>query len=174
MTRAHVSELVPLAHQLSAHEFQRRLGGPLLAGPPLEPGVEEEGAATIATTIGVQPGLREPVDLASHEYFVLKKARPALFGRGVTMGRSSKSDVVISSDSISKLHARVRLDKSGLVYVSDLGSSNGTQVNGAFVNPGEEVELQHRDEIILGTRQLRFYDAALLHSVLSKMVPTLS
>ncbi len=48
---------------------------------------------------------------------------------GGLIGRDSKSDIVLGSDTVSREHARLTLH-GGQAYVADLGSSSGTFVNG--------------------------------------------
>lgn len=62
---------------------------------------------------------------------------PVTLGRAITVvGRSSKlSDLVIDHTSISKQHC-VLVKTDGLIYLRDLGSTNGTRVNGQRVIRG--------------------------------------
>jgi len=53
-------------------------------------------------------------------------------GRRIVVGRAATSDVPIYDPTISRRHAEVALANGG-VQVKDLGSSNGTFVNGARV-----------------------------------------
>jgi len=53
-------------------------------------------------------------------------------GRTVVVGRAVTSDVPIYDPTISRRHAELRLTDGG-VQVKDLGSSNGTFLNGARV-----------------------------------------
>lgn len=48
------------------------------------------------------------------------------------IGRSSRADVVLAEDSVSRRHARLFLEK-GILHIEDLGSSNGVLVNGSRV-----------------------------------------
>jgi diguanylate cyclase (GGDEF)-like protein len=69
------------------------------------------------------------------------------------LGRSHRADVRIDDDSISRLHAKVTLAGSDIV-IEDLGSSNGTLVNGERVARGA---LKDGDKIRLGeTTILKF------------------
>ncbi len=71
----------------------------------------------------------------------------------ITIGRSPDCDVFLSAKEVSRHHAEVRRDDDGFLLV-DLGSMNGTQVNGAGV---KERRLADGDEITLGrTVALRF------------------
>ena len=73
----------------------------------------------------------------------------------VTIGRSkSGNDLTIDTDGqISKRHARIELDPDGKFTVYDLGSTNGTKVNGRRV---ENRTLNDGDEITIGTTRLVF------------------
>jgi hypothetical protein len=50
-------------------------------------------------------------------------------GTGITVGRSSDADVVIDDPYSSEFHFRVVV-QDGAVIITDLGSTNGTYVNG--------------------------------------------
>jgi pSer/pThr/pTyr-binding forkhead associated (FHA) protein len=52
------------------------------------------------------------------------------------IGRSSKhADLVVPSASVSARHAMLRSGADGVLEIQDLGSSNGTTVNGARIGP---------------------------------------
>jgi len=68
-----------------------------------------------------------------------------LLSHRTTFGRSADNDVVLPGKKSSRAHAQVVLTQ-GLVALIDLGSSNGTQVNGlpvrkTFLNSGDRVDL---------------------------------
>lgn len=173
-----MADYIKLAHQCSADEFFERLGGHVLAGAPEE---EHDGDASTAiatvvwsgASVGSAVDITSSTDITRYQVHVIRQVRQTLFGKAVLAGRSSKNDICIQHESVSKVHAKFRETKSGAILLSDCGSSNGTQVNGAFVAPGEEVELQHRDEVRLGSRDFRFYDGRKLHATLSRIVPEL-
>ena len=54
---------------------------------------------------------------------------PLFVGDQLTIGRDPRSDVPLEEDGVSRQHARV-LVSAGRVEVKDLGSTNGTYVNG--------------------------------------------
>jgi two-component system response regulator AtoC len=60
---------------------------------------------------------------------------PLLEGAPVTFGRGAEADVHTESTRVSRLHARFSLTE-GVVEVHDLGSRNGTMINGALVRDG--------------------------------------
>lgn len=72
---------------------------------------------------------------------------------GVIIGRLPDCEVVLSDGNVSRRHAQVRL-VSGHYTVSDLGSTNGTKVNGARIVAPQE--LTPGDEITVGNSVLRF------------------
>jgi len=49
-------------------------------------------------------------------------------GQALVVGRSRDCDVVLGNESVSRRHARIWIDKSGVLWVEDLGSSGGTYV----------------------------------------------
>ncbi len=69
-----------------------------------------------------------------------------------TIGRSPESDVVISDEFMSSHHARVVRSASGFV-LEDLGSTNGTVLNGRKVSGPSP--LHAGDKIELGTVTLK-------------------
>ncbi|MGE0795625.1 MAG: FHA domain-containing protein, partial [Acidimicrobiia bacterium] len=54
-------------------------------------------------------------------------------GEEVTVGRAAGCTVTLEDNYVSQLHARL-FRKDGAVYVEDLGSTNGTYVNGQKLN----------------------------------------
>jgi hypothetical protein len=70
---------------------------------------------------------------------------PVAAGR-VLLGRSSACELVFADDTVSRRHAELRV-VDGRWMLRDLGSSNGTWVNGRRVM---EVEVVAGDEIVLG------------------------
>jgi pSer/pThr/pTyr-binding forkhead associated (FHA) protein/subtilisin family serine protease len=72
--------------------------------------------------------------------------------RGATLGRSSDNDVHLSDSLVSRKHARIEL-KGAVFTIIDLGSANGTFVNGQRIR---QAALRSGDEIRMGTSQLRF------------------
>jgi len=71
-------------------------------------------------------------------------------------GRSLTADTRIDSPSVSREHARITsVEEDGSTHftVADLGSSNGTRVNGALV---ESAQLRNGDKILMGTVLFKF------------------
>lgn len=51
-----------------------------------------------------------------------------------TLGRTARADFIVDAALVSRLHCRLTADRSDQLVVEDLGSTNGTQVNGARVD----------------------------------------
>ncbi|HJW08977.1 MAG TPA: FHA domain-containing protein, partial [Holophagaceae bacterium] len=66
----------------------------------------------------------------------------------VTVGRSLQNDMVVEDSSLSRHHARFEFSE-GRVTLEDLGSRNGTQVNGLEIT--RKCAVKPGDEILLGT-----------------------
>ena len=68
----------------------------------------------------------------------------------VTLGRVSENTIELADASVSSRHAQ--LARSGSDYAfRDLGSTNGSQYNGAPAAPGEDFVLQNGDMVTLGS-----------------------
>ncbi|HHH30017.1 MAG TPA: GGDEF domain-containing protein [Polyangiaceae bacterium] len=79
--------------------------------------------------------------------------RARVVGASFTIGRSGRADLTLRDKRISSRHCRIE-DRGDSFALIDLGSTNGTSVNGAAVH-GERVLHQH-DRIELGDTVVRF------------------
>ena len=78
----------------------------------------------------------------------------ALNARAVTIGRGSQNDIALDSDDFaSARHARIEPRRDG-VWVEDIGSTNGTYVNGARLEKPRR--LAPGDVIRVGSTDVRF------------------
>ena len=86
-------------------------------------------------------------------------AAPIPLERGeVTLGRALEADVRVNDARASRLHARIRTERDPRTgeqryRLTDLGSTNGTLVNGV---PIAEAFLQDGDKLTIGEQLLRF------------------
>ena len=74
----------------------------------------------------------------------------------LVIGRSSELDMVLIEDMVSRKHAKISL-QPGQIAISDLGSTNGTFVNGEKV---KKARLKEGDRILIGTSILKLVGTA--------------
>lgn len=72
-------------------------------------------------------------------------------GTKLTIGRSEEADISIDNTAISRLHAALEL-KGGVHFLTDLGSTNGTTVNGERISA--TVPVTEKDTITIGKFRL--------------------
>ena len=77
---------------------------------------------------------------------VVRTERVKLAGRQLTIGRDEANDLVLDDPDVSRSHAEVKRDDEGAL-LTDLGSTNGTRVNGAGV---DKARLRPGDQIGIG------------------------
>lgn len=72
----------------------------------------------------------------------------------ITFGRSSEATILLRDSLVSRLHLAVDFNRGQCSYfISDLGSSNGTFLNGIRIT---EATLKDSDKILIGDTILRF------------------
>jgi adenylate cyclase len=77
-----------------------------------------------------------------------------LVGKTLSLGRAKDNNVVFSSHKVSRRHAIVHAQGASEFSIVDLGSSNGTHLNGRrVIGP---IALQHGDVIQIGEQNLTF------------------
>ncbi len=80
--------------------------------------------------------------------------RHILCDRPITIGRDDDIELPLSDGSISRRHCRVEREDSGRYILVDLGSTNGTALNGQQVR--EQIPLAEGDKIFLGASVVKF------------------
>jgi len=119
------------------------------------PAPEPSGRTMVYSTAG---RLAEPLEeraraRAQTALLILDGRRLVIGPGGATVGRSRQCDVVLSDPNVSRQHAQIR-PRCGSWVLSDLGSTNGSRLNGRLVEAPEVV--RPGDEIELGATVLRF------------------
>jgi hypothetical protein len=116
--------------------------------PAPEPIIPADGVDAVVSLRLVDSG--QIVHLAGRNEFTL--------GR-VTEGQPILPDVDLSgyeayAQGVSRLHAALKIINSRVV-ITDLGSSNGTRVNGQKILPNFDYPLNHGDVIALGKLRIQ-------------------
>jgi hypothetical protein len=113
---------------------------PSLGGTPSAPAAAPAPVPTLKATLTMGDGSRIAL-------------RPGV----ISVGRSAESTIPLNDTNVSRRHAELRLRGEGAdaVWVLvDLGSTNGTLINGVKVN-GEQV-LRKNDAIVFGATKARY------------------
>jgi hypothetical protein len=106
---------------------ERRLGPDLGAG--VEPQLE------VVAAMGYEPGT--VLDVSD----------------GATMGRADSADIHVEDPFASSVHARI-FARNGFMYVEDMGSTNGTYLNGRQLRKPEQ--LKPADKIRIGDSEYSY------------------
>jgi ABC transport system ATP-binding/permease protein len=85
-------------------------------------------------------------------------ARLPLPVKPIRIGRTPGNDLVVSDLGVSRRHAELRKSPSGRYQIIDLGSHNGTFVNGARV---DQAELTEQDIVSIGHATFRLAEGEL-------------
>jgi hypothetical protein len=72
----------------------------------------------------------------------------------IIIGRSPDAEIVMAEDMVSRKHARLRVSGDS-VSITDLGSTNGTYVNGERV---QRADIEIGDRVLVGTSIFRICD----------------
>jgi Protein of unknown function (DUF3662)/FHA domain len=143
--------------RLGLGEFgiQTRAVSPAPEDEPDQPVAEESGRTMIYSTAGrVAEPLEERARSRQHTALLLMGGKRLVVGpAGATLGRSRQCDVMVDDANVSRNHAESR-PRGGSWVITDLGSTNGSRLNGLRLE-GSEV-LKPGDEIELGTTRIEF------------------
>ena len=115
-----------------------------------------------AATVQLQPmGLRKifhfhGADLSGRKFgFGVEVDDLAKREGGVLIGRDSgQCDVVLANTSVSRRHARLILGTNNTLQIEDVGSTNGTAINGTPIAPGLTQPLEPGSMLRLGDIEL--------------------
>jgi hypothetical protein len=76
-------------------------------------------------------------------------------GEGATMGRADSSDIPVDDAFASSAHARV-FSRGDYMYVEDMGSTNGTYLNGRQLRQAERLKVA--DVVRIGDSEYRYQE----------------
>ena len=105
------------------------------AGPDLSAGVRPR--LEVVAAMGFEPGA--VIDVSE----------------GATLGRAGSADIHVEDPFASSVHARI-FPRSGFMHVEDMGSTNGTYLNGRQLRKPEQ--LKPADTIRIGDSEYRYQE----------------
>jgi hypothetical protein len=104
-------------------------------------------AHTVEATAGGLTKKRPTKDELSKKYVIpLSKSPRNSYLSQITLGRARNNDIIIRSSRISKIHCMFHRDEEGYL-LEDMGSVNGTSINGTPGEKGKPVRLYDGDVI---------------------------
>jgi pSer/pThr/pTyr-binding forkhead associated (FHA) protein len=103
--------------------------------PGLDLGAGVEPQLEVVAAMGYEPGT--VIDISE----------------GVTLGRAGSADIHVEDPFASSVHARI-FARNGFMYVEDMGSTNGTYLNGRQLRKAEQ--LKPADKIRIGDSEYSY------------------
>lgn len=107
-----------------------------------------------ATPIGEKPrdeGMGVVVPETGHGWcLVVGGQRVPLSGTRLVIGRED-ADVIVAGQGVSRRHAELIATPEGW-FVRDLGSTNGTRLDGRRLEPGEAAAIQGPARLVFGSQ----------------------
>src|SRR5215212_12236088 len=128
-------------------DLARYEGTPAAAEPVDLPGPRRRERATPDLRSGVSPRL-EVVAAMGHE-----PGTTFDVGEGATFGRSNGADIRVDDPFASSAHARI-FSRGDFLYVEDMGSTNGTYLNGRQLRTAERLKVG--DLVRIGDSEYRY------------------
>lgn len=132
----------------------------LVGGQPLS---DAGGYATTAATVRTRPSRKDATPFDARE---IKKSASNPYSDRIAVGRARNCDIVFRDPSVSKLHAHFRVDASTGLMLADVGSQNGTSVNGIRMTARQPEPISVGDELSFGDVVATVVDAGHLWDLL--------
>jgi hypothetical protein len=163
-----ISELKELASKRDAEAFERQLGPfALVQKPPTAVMAMASRQLGVGETVPFQrgrPGNRALELVLSFENLVVASLPPVRDQDVLTVGRLPDNDLVVDNPSVSKRHAVLQWNAAGLTTtVMDLGSRNGTRIDGQTIAPQQGRPVNDGDVLSFGDVDYWFLHAGSLH-----------
>lgn len=161
-----IRELTEEFFKLGAKVFQKKYPHPFLVSSEKLPQFRDFISHHTMDVVGgdsarlaqAGPGLTGGHEDAPQErvaYAVLKSDRN-VYSSKITIGRARNNDIVIRSPEISKLHAALVVVAKDAWQIVDMGSTNGTKLNGDKLPANRPVSVENGDVISLGRISFEF------------------
>jgi hypothetical protein len=133
----------------SAMKDLARTAGPAAAEPVDPPGPRRRESALPDLRAGVEPRIEVVAAMGHHPGTSFD------IGGGATLGRSDGADINVDDPFASSAHARI-FPRGDYMYLEDMGSTNGTYLNGRQVRTAERLKVA--DKIRIGDTEYRYQE----------------
>ena len=106
--------------------------------------------------------------IAAKSVVVALKKQPESFWDYITLGRASTADIALDDGAVSNIHAHFMIDEEeGRVKVQDVGSSNGTYINRAPLQPHTPATLVSGDCVRFGQSIFYYVSSGMLKDLIA-------
>ena len=159
-------ELYPFPFLLLKLEEPKRM-----AAPESSPGSDWSGSTQITVNMAKTSSfavLRHNASL--YRIYPVVSREPQGEQQTVTLGRLASNDIVIAEASISKVHASFALEPGNDATITDLGSRNGTTVNGRRIPPHTPFPIAFGDPIVVGGVAVMLIGAGALWEIIAAQI----
>jgi hypothetical protein len=133
----------------SAMKDLSRTGGAAAAEPVEPPRPRRREPALPNLRAGVEPRIEVVAAMGHHPGTRFD------VGAGATLGRSGGADINVDDPFASSAHARI-FQRGDYMYLEDMGSTNGTYLNGRQVRAAERLKVA--DTIRIGDTEYRYQE----------------
>jgi hypothetical protein len=167
---------------LDASEFCEQHGGYYLLGRMPADAVDEWSFVTDVRVFGFGPGSESILQGASTEDRLLWKVEKTdrnAWKRRISVGRARNNDIIIRHHTVSKLHAHFlfgmlaklqQMRPLADLMLSDVGSSNGSSVDGRRLEEGDVVPVSSGSRVLFGSVGCQLLDASELYQTLRSIL----
>lgn len=119
---------------------------------PVSEEPHEDPLATVKVNVSEIANLRRSRQMHHAQVHLLQ---PSEEGVPVAIGRADECDVTLTSEGVSRQHAKLHI-AAGNWMLEDLGSHNGTRVDGNELASGAKVALNDRHQVMFGNYRAVF------------------
>ncbi|TVR42966.1 MAG: FHA domain-containing protein [Planctomycetota bacterium] len=119
-----------------------------LPTPPDVPSLVEELSQAQPTAIN-----EDNDNLTHHPCLIYGGSTYPITGT-LALGRHREANIKIADPRASRRHAEIGLDSAGTPWIRDLGTANGTLLNGKRLDPNQQQPLSHGDRLSIGASHL--------------------
>ncbi|MFJ9429541.1 FHA domain-containing protein [Streptomyces sp. NPDC101490] len=169
----------PVAQQVPAHQPAEQAGWAGHDGPPLQTPPQQQGWQQVPPAQPQAPHQQVPHQHVPHQpphqqgpdgvagaSSAYADRSPTTFhqlalGRVMRIGRALENELVVSDLQVSRHHAEFRSTPAGRFEIRDLGSHNGTYVNGQPIPKGGAAVLGPQDIVGVGHSTFRIVEGRL-------------
>ena len=162
-----------IAEEKEKDIFTRLIQHPVLAGSAIQAGRisnqgnsgDEMNRTQIFEPSNTNPGASPASEALRHAIYPLVKGEySTTSSRAFTIGRIDGNDMIMPDFAISKKHAIINRD-DGAYYLKDLGSTNGTLINGIRLDK-KPVKIHDKDVLSFARYEFTFLFPASLYRMI--------